>query len=192
MNNFHQLAADFLEMLESAPHFQHGIALMLWDTFLHTPFQKLIDLLSGENAANIVGGGKGAAPPPPMLTLIANKDRVLRRDVLVGESEVSEFVASVRRTLSALAHASTRIEATTAATAAPHRHTAYEAAQRRLFTHPKAVELRYAEMFIGNELTIVGCREYADAIIIVVKSCRIFFGEKRIRIFNNFGRIMCV
>uniref|UniRef100_A0A915ELX0 Ubiquitin-like domain-containing protein n=1 Tax=Ditylenchus dipsaci TaxID=166011 RepID=A0A915ELX0_9BILA len=94
-----QLTIDLLELLQPSARLQHGIALMIWNTFLKTPFERLLSLLdANENK------------------VLANKDRVLRRDVLVVETDLIDFIDCLRNLLDILGNSSTRLESTHTAT----------------------------------------------------------------------------
>lgn len=64
-----QKAVEFLSEMNTTPRLQHGLALMIWDTFVRNGFERLTVLV---NEAN------GQAPG----------DRLLRREVLVSENEL--------------------------------------------------------------------------------------------------------
>ena len=55
VQNF-KIAIVFLEQLESVPRLQHGLALMLWDTFLHQIFKNVVTSLANDDPFPIPGG----------------------------------------------------------------------------------------------------------------------------------------
>lgn len=68
---FFQLAIDFLELLQPSPRLQHGMAVMIWSTVIRDNFQKLYALMNEQG-----------------VTGVALKERVLKRDVHVVESDL--------------------------------------------------------------------------------------------------------
>uniref|UniRef100_A0A914PIN8 Rab3GAP regulatory subunit C-terminal domain-containing protein n=1 Tax=Panagrolaimus davidi TaxID=227884 RepID=A0A914PIN8_9BILA len=62
------------------PRIQHGLALMLWDTFLQQPFQRLYTFLNHHD---------GRFP----------HDRDARKDLLVAETDIFEFICCIERLL---------------------------------------------------------------------------------------------
>lgn len=78
-----QYALKFLKELECSARLQHGLCLLIWDTFLRQPFRQLFDLLNKT----------GRFP----------KDRLARKQVGVCESQLVDFAkccSSVLRMLS--------------------------------------------------------------------------------------------
>lgn len=67
-----------MELLEPKACLQHGMALMIWNTFLKTSFENLFKLLYDKNEE----GTK----------IFGNKDRILRRDVFVVEMDLVIFL----------------------------------------------------------------------------------------------------
>lgn len=71
------MSIAYLELLEPEPRLQHGIAFMIWNTFLKTSFENLINMIY-KNDKELKEGHK----------VLGNKDRILRRDVFVVESDL--------------------------------------------------------------------------------------------------------
>uniref|UniRef100_A0A1I7S808 RAB3GAP2_N domain-containing protein n=2 Tax=Bursaphelenchus xylophilus TaxID=6326 RepID=A0A1I7S808_BURXY len=74
---------SYLSAISSSPRLRHGLAFILWDTFIRSPFQKLTQMI-------VESHGK------PL------KERLLKRDVFVTESELLEFVKAIRNLLNVL------------------------------------------------------------------------------------------
>uniref|UniRef100_A0A7E4VNC6 RAB3GAP2_N domain-containing protein n=1 Tax=Panagrellus redivivus TaxID=6233 RepID=A0A7E4VNC6_PANRE len=84
-------ATILLQNLNLAPRLQHGTALMLWDTFVVNPFRALYRHFNSNDGQ------------PP-------KDPGIRRNVLVAEVDLLEFVSAVERLLRAMIYALTDLE----------------------------------------------------------------------------------
>lgn len=70
-----------MELLEPEPRLQHAIALMIWNTFLKISFENLIKILNEKNYNEDEG-----------TKILRNKDRILRRDVLIVENDLVIFL----------------------------------------------------------------------------------------------------
>lgn len=66
-----------MKILKPVPRLQQGIASIVWNTFLKNPFQKLYAIL---NQQDVFGSN-----------FYSSIDRILKRDVLVVESDLVIF-----------------------------------------------------------------------------------------------------
>jgi hypothetical protein len=79
-NFYHfQFSIDFLDRLESSFRIQHGLALMIWETFLHSTFERLINLLESGAKRNQPGSIEQSSYSDRRHK--ASKDRLFRRDM---------------------------------------------------------------------------------------------------------------
>lgn len=78
-----EIAVSYLSHVNIVARLQHGLSLMIWDTFIRTPF---------ENLYKYVTTNEGRLP----------RDRLLRKDVFVTEMELPRFVKCVRELLKTL------------------------------------------------------------------------------------------
>ncbi|KAE9552656.1 hypothetical protein FO519_004135 [Halicephalobus sp. NKZ332] len=85
------VATKFLQNLDKCPRLQHGLGLMLWDTFVRQPFERLYRFVNAHD---------GRQP----------RDREARREVLVSDGDLYEFISSVERILRALIYAVVDLE----------------------------------------------------------------------------------
>ena len=84
-------STKFLQALDKCPRLQHGLALMLWDTFVREPFSRLYKFLNNH---------EGRQP----------RDREARREVLVSDADLYEFICCVERVLRSLLYAVVDLE----------------------------------------------------------------------------------
>lgn len=63
-----------MKILKSVPRLQQGIASIVWNTFLKDPFQQLYVIMNQQDISGNV--------------LLSFKDRILKRDVLIVESDL--------------------------------------------------------------------------------------------------------
>lgn len=85
------LSVQYLKALKTYPKLQHGLALIIWDTFIRTPFKNLINLINESN---------GKIP----------KERQLKKDVFVCEPDLLQFVRSTKELLQCLQESVVDIE----------------------------------------------------------------------------------
>ncbi|KAI6183247.1 Rab3 GTPase-activating protein regulatory subunit [Aphelenchoides bicaudatus] len=78
-----ELAIDYLSHISVVARLQHGISLMIWDTFIRLPFQNLV---------SFIFANEGRVP----------RDRALRKDVFVTEMELPRFMKCIRQLLRVL------------------------------------------------------------------------------------------
>ncbi|KAI6220183.1 hypothetical protein M3Y95_01057800 [Aphelenchoides besseyi] len=76
-----EMSVGFLERIFSTARLQHGLAFMVWDTFVRSPFERLYVLWRDSPDGRMA------------------KDRVLRTEIFCSEFELPKFFASVRRLL---------------------------------------------------------------------------------------------
>ncbi|CAD5207025.1 unnamed protein product [Bursaphelenchus okinawaensis] len=94
-------AMTYLSAITSSARLQHGLSVILWETFFRLPFQKLYTIIMESNGKPL-------------------KERLLKRDVFVTESELPEFVKCVKTLLNVLQKSVVDLEY------APHLHLEYE------------------------------------------------------------------
>ncbi|KAI3422421.1 hypothetical protein GPALN_012932 [Globodera pallida] len=88
---------DLLDFLRTAPKLQNGLAQLLWETFVASSFEKCFHLIEEQMGSAGPGRSDGGT------FLLKGKDRLLRRDVLVVEKDLPEYVSCIRKLLEILA-----------------------------------------------------------------------------------------
>uniref|UniRef100_A0A183CG21 RAB3GAP2_N domain-containing protein n=1 Tax=Globodera pallida TaxID=36090 RepID=A0A183CG21_GLOPA len=88
---------DLLDFLRTAPKLQNGLAQLIWETFVASSFEKCFHLIEEQMGAAGPGRSDGGT------FLLKGKDRLLRRDVLVVEKDLPEYVSCIRKLLEILA-----------------------------------------------------------------------------------------
>uniref|UniRef100_A0A914HIL0 Rab3 GTPase-activating protein non-catalytic subunit n=1 Tax=Globodera rostochiensis TaxID=31243 RepID=A0A914HIL0_GLORO len=88
---------DLLDFLHTAPKLQNGLAQLLWETFVASSFEKCFLLIEEQMGSAGPGRSDGGTSP------LKGKDRLLRRDVLVVEKDLPEYVSCIRKLLEILA-----------------------------------------------------------------------------------------